>query len=665
MGSNSGKFEQSISQGWYTYRIEWRVGDDSNTIICEHWLDVTQALHVYSRKVSCTINSVVQEFMAPAISTSGSQKSFALGTTTHTITRSESGAASFSISSVYPIQARISGVYFDSIYINGSATLEDTTVPSTLTYPSFIIGKTSDNIKIENKNASCVHTLRYVFGSEKGIVGTEKMPVRELTWNVPLSLAEQIPSSYSGTGKFILETYLDDTKIGEREYAFNAIVEKDDPDPSVDEKPIVGTISAVAIDGSEIYLQGRTQLEFTITNSVGSYNSDIAEYRIVGGGIAVSSRVNKIVLPAIQLSGTISFNVSVIDTRGAISDAKPFSATYYEYFQPTITKFSVVRDSKTGDITCSYNTRYATVGNNKIEAFIYVKESGKEESVVTNYGGSADNLILATETDINVGYTVHMVVYDDYNGTAKSNTQTIFGKSRTLNFNKYNTGVAVGKISTATKDSPLFEVAWDSNFDRNVVINGDLTVNGTINGIADYVIDSYVDGNWTVHVWKSNIIEVFATLSGVTKKDSVVNNMGLYTGSTSFPNGLFMYTPNIWYNVKIGNAITMTANAETSNAGTFKWGALTLGDTSDAEQAYSINVHAIGKGLTYEPTTATDYLYTIENNEVTIIGYRGTSVAPIIPDTIEGKPVTIIGENCFSDLNIVAVKIPSSVKIIN
>lgn len=173
-----------------------------------------------------------------------------------------------------------------------------------------------------------------------------------------------------------------------------------------------------------------------------------------------------------------------------------------------------------------------------------------------------------------------------------------------------------------------------------------------------------MDGNWTVHVWKSNTIEVFATLSGVTKKDSVVNNMGLYTGSASFPNGLFMYTPNIWYNAKIGNAITMAANAETSNAGTFKWGALTLGDTSDTEQAYSINVHAIGKGLTYEPTTATDYLYTIENDEVTIIEYRGISVAPIIPETIEGKPVTALGIGSFDSKNIVAVKMPDTIKTI-
>lgn len=74
------------------------------------------------------------------------------------------------------------------------------------------------------------------------------------------------------------------------------------------------------------------------------------------------------------------------------------------------------------------------------------------------------------------------------------------------------------------------------------------------------------------------------------------------------------------------------------------------GDTPDVEE--------------YWNTTAVDYEYEIIDAYVRLIKYIGTQTAIIIPSEIEGKPVRVIGEECFMDTLITAVKIPNSVEVI-
>ncbi|MDE7243436.1 MAG: leucine-rich repeat domain-containing protein [Oscillospiraceae bacterium] len=49
------------------------------------------------------------------------------------------------------------------------------------------------------------------------------------------------------------------------------------------------------------------------------------------------------------------------------------------------------------------------------------------------------------------------------------------------------------------------------------------------------------------------------------------------------------------------------------------------------------------------------FLYSIDGGSVTITQYTGTSIEPVIPDEIEAKPVTAIGERAFSGKPIISV----------
>ena len=63
-----------------------------------------------------------------------------------------------------------------------------------------------------------------------------------------------------------------------------------------------------------------------------------------------------------------------------------------------------------------------------------------------------------------------------------------------------------------------------------------------------------------------------------------------------------------------------------------------------------------------KPTTADDYIYTIENDKVKLIFYKGAEKRIQIPSEIEGNPVTEIESTCFTNRDIKYAIIPDTVE---
>ena len=63
-----------------------------------------------------------------------------------------------------------------------------------------------------------------------------------------------------------------------------------------------------------------------------------------------------------------------------------------------------------------------------------------------------------------------------------------------------------------------------------------------------------------------------------------------------------------------------------------------------------------------KPTTADNYIYTIENDKVRLIYYKGNEKRIQIPSEIEGKPVTEIEATCFTNRDIKYAIIPDTVE---
>ena len=61
-------------------------------------------------------------------------------------------------------------------------------------------------------------------------------------------------------------------------------------------------------------------------------------------------------------------------------------------------------------------------------------------------------------------------------------------------------------------------------------------------------------------------------------------------------------------------------------------------------------------------TVTTAFTYATNNGTITIIEYTGSGVAVIIPSTINGLPVTSMGDHAFANrLNLTSVTVPNSV----
>ena len=56
------------------------------------------------------------------------------------------------------------------------------------------------------------------------------------------------------------------------------------------------------------------------------------------------------------------------------------------------------------------------------------------------------------------------------------------------------------------------------------------------------------------------------------------------------------------------------------------------------------------------------FTYIVENGKVTITGYESNEMAVVIPETIEGCPVTEIGGTAFCDMAITSIVIPNGVE---
>ncbi len=248
------------------------------------------------------------------------------------ITHNSDGTKSFSLS----CQA---GVYTNAVSVTASGTHTLTTIPraSSISMSTGTMGSAS-TIAISRASSSFTHTLTYSFGSESGTI-VSKTTSTSVSWTPALTLAQQIPSSTSGTATIRCDTYSGSTKIGTKSITVTLKV----PD-SV--KPSFTSVTATCVDGDVpstwgIYVQGKSKVTLMINGAVGDQGSTISSYSISGGGF--TSTASSFTTGFLNSSGTITFTAKVTDSRGRTSDVKTASISVVAYSLPTVSSHSSQR----------------------------------------------------------------------------------------------------------------------------------------------------------------------------------------------------------------------------------------------------------------------------------------------------------------------------------
>ena len=455
--------EKSYSIENNTSQIEWWVGIRSNTAYHNHYgLSETYVVNINGTVVHNAVHT-------PTVN-SGATVWVASGTTT--VSHNADGSKSISVSASFNNADR--GTYLPTTG-SCSGSLKLTTIPRATTpsidKPSLDCGSA---IKISGTSASSnfSHKVYVTWNGTKTQIGTIASGTTSpsFSYTIPTDWEKNIPDSTSGIATFTLETISGSTSVGSK--TVNATIKvRSGVVPSIGTVSISDTNSICAGIGQ--YVQSQSKLKFTIATS-GNQGSTITSVSTKFNGQTYSG--STFTTQAIQNSGTLSYTITVTDSRGRTA-TKSGSVNVVAYNPPSLTNVSAKRanssyavDESSGTYALlHFKVGFTSLSNKNVTSFyIQYRASGatswtKINSWANNYTLNQDykagNLFTSTTTTYEIAFGVKDKFMSDYSWQIVTVTPTY----ALINFGKD------GKSLTF--------FGQDGNNANRLTVNGTLKVN--------------------------------------------------------------------------------------------------------------------------------------------------------------------------------------------
>lgn len=475
--------EKSYSIENNTSQIEWWVGIRSNTAYHNHYgLSETYVVNINGTVVHNAVHT-------PTVN-SGATVWVASGTTT--VSHNADGSKSISVSASFNNADR--GTYLPTTG-SCSGSLKLTTIPRATTpsidKPSLDCGSA---IKISGTSASSnfSHKVYVTWNGTKTQIGTIASGTTSpsFSYTIPTDWEKNIPDSTSGIATFTLETISGSTSVGSK--TVNATIKvRSGVVPSIGTVSISDTNSICAGIGQ--YVQSQSKLKFTIATS-GNQGSTITSVSTKFNGQTYSG--STFTTQAIQNSGTLSYTITVTDSRGRTA-TKSGSVNVVAYNPPSLTNVSAKRanssyavDESSGTYALlHFKVGFTGLSNKNVTSFyIQYRASGatswtKINSWANNYTLEQDykagNLFTSTTTTYEIAFGVKDKFMSDYSWQIVTVTPTY----ALINFGKD------GKSLTF--------FGQDGNNTNRLTVNGDLVSN-------KYKFSSVSENTSSTHVLVEN-----------------------------------------------------------------------------------------------------------------------------------------------------------------
>lgn len=365
---------------------------------------------------------------------------------------------------------------------------EPATQPS-LSAATVEMGK-SVTINTPAVNNAYRHTLRYSFGSASGTIATGI--ASSVSWTLPVSLANQIPSATTGSGTIYCDTYSGSTLLGTKSVSITLTV----PGSVV---PSAGTLSATLAEdtsGTGLYVKGMGKAKLTLSGASGAYGSSITSYTITGGGWTTTN--SALTTGTLASAGNITFTATVTDSRGRKASTTR-TISVIDYTKPGVAVCDVYRCDADGNrkkagtyFAVEINASYSAITGNILNITArYKKQSESSYGTAMNVTNNGKTVIGGGSIGASTTYDVLVTVADKYNSLLIQ--RTLSTKSVLQSF-KRSAGAAIGKVAELAN---WLDVAWDTR------IRGNLQVDGTI----------------------STIIPITSGGTGATSRGSALNNL--------------------------------------------------------------------------------------------------------------------------------------------
>ena len=455
--------EKSYSIENNTSQVEWWVGIRSNTAYHNHYgLAETYTVVINGS----TVHSAVHK---PTV---GNGQTVWVASGTATVGHNADGSKTVAVSASFNNADR--GTYLPT---TGSCsgelkltTIPRATVPS-VDKPSLDCGSV---IKFTGTSASSnfSHKLYSSWNGEEKLIATLDKGSTAVSYSyaIPTSWEKNMPDTTSVIATFILETLNGNTVIGRK--SINATVQvRSGIVPTVGNPTIEDTNSISKAMG--LYVQSQSCIKFTIPTS-GNQGSTITSVSTKFNGQTYSG--STFTTQAIQNSGTLSYTITVTDSRGRTA-TKSGSINVVAYNPPSLTNVSAKRansgyavDESSGTYALlHFKVGFTSLSNKNVTSFyIQYRASGasswtKINSWANNYtleqDYKADNLFTSTTTTYEIAFGVKDKFMSDYSWQIVTVTPTY----TLINFGKD------GKSLTF--------FGQDGNNANRLTVNGDLAIN--------------------------------------------------------------------------------------------------------------------------------------------------------------------------------------------
>lgn len=479
--------EKSYSIENNTSQVEWWVGIRSNTAYHNHYgLSETYVVNINGTVVHNAVHT-------PTVN-SGATVWVASGTTT--VSHNADGSKSISVSASFNNADR--GTYLPTTG-SCSGSLKLTTIPRVTTpsidKPSLDCGSA---IKISGTSASSnfSHKVYVTWNGTKTQIGTiaSGTTTPSFSYTIPTDWEKNIPDSTSGIATFTLETISGSTSVGSK--SVNATIKvRSGVVPSIGTVSISDTNSICTGIGQ--YVQSQSKLKFSIATS-GNQGSTITSVSTKFNGQTYSG--STFTTQAIQNSGTLSYTITVTDSRGRTA-TKSGSVSVTAYNPPSLTNVSAKRansgyavDESSGTYALlHFKVGFTSLSNKNVTSFyIQYRASGasswtKINSWANNYTLEQDykagNLFTSTTSTYEIAFGVKDKFMSDYSWQIVTVTPTY----TLINFGKD------GKSLTF--------FGQDGNNANRLTVNGDLVSN-------KYKFSSVIKNTSSTHVLVENGNEI-------------------------------------------------------------------------------------------------------------------------------------------------------------
>ncbi len=239
-------------------------------------------------------------------------------------------------------------------------------------------------------------------------------------------------------------------------------------------KPSISSFTAAINSGglSGLYVQGKSTTKLTCAATMGN-GANITSYVFSGPNLSSTSTSNTATSGAITSSGTLTYKVTVTDSRGRKASATT-QIYVYPYAKPSFKSTTVNRSNSSGTldgagtyakytVEGSYssvggkNTRTITVAHSSNGGSTYSAETTIQAA--TNLNASISGVYGSGSLSATTSYKIRFTIKDSYGATATS-VLTLSTVSRAINIKSDNNGVAFGKIAEGNG----VETSWDITF---------------------------------------------------------------------------------------------------------------------------------------------------------------------------------------------------------